>query len=114
MTLQIHSHMTWKEGFALGNSSCLKIQRFERNLSHYLVLFIVVYLLQLGKFFAADFLHLGVPFLGKGCTGGAGVSRFSATEAEFLLDAMFVFFWGKLGDLDSVNDHSIRIVGFGG
>ena len=112
MTLQIHSHTIQREGFVLGNSSCLKIQRFERNFSHHFVLFIVVYLLQLGKFFAADFLHLGISFLGKGRAGSAGVSRFSTTEAEFLLDATFAFFWGELGDLDSVDDHGVGVMYF--
>ena len=114
MTLQIHSHTIQREGFVLGNSSCLKIQRFERNLLHHLTPFIVVYLLQLGKFFTADFLHLGISFLGKGGAGGAGVSRFSTAEAEFLLDATFAFFWGELGDLDGVDDHGIRVMDFRG
>ena len=38
----VHSHKKWKEGFALGNSSYLKIQGFEGNLSHHLLFFVVV------------------------------------------------------------------------
>ena len=112
-TLQIHLHKKWKEGFALGNSSCLKIQGFERNLSHHLVFLIIIYFLELRKFLAADFLHFGVSLLGKGCAGGAGMSGLSTTEAEFLFDAMSAFLWGELGNLDGVDDHGVRVVGFG-
>ena len=38
---------------------------------------------------------------------------FAAAEAEFLFNAMFAFFWGEFGDLDSVNDHGVGVVGFG-
>ena len=41
------------------------------------------------------------------------MAGFSAAEAEFLLDATFAFFWGELGDFDSINDHSVRVVGLG-
>ena len=34
-------------------------------------------------------------------------------EAKFLFDAAFAFFWSKLGDLDRIHDHGVRIVGFG-
>ena len=80
----------------IGNSSCLKIQMFERNLSHHHLFFIVIYLLQLGKLFAADLLYLGVSFLREGCTGSARVSGFSAVIAELLLDASFAFLRSKL------------------
>ena len=98
----------------MGNSSCLKTQRFERNLSYHLLVFIVVYLLQLGKLFPADLLYLGVSFLREGHTGSARVSRFSAAKAELLLDASFAFLGGKLRDFDGVPDHGVRVVGFGG
>ena len=42
------------------------------------------------------------------------MSRFSAAEAEFLLDAMLVFFWGEFGDFDSVDDHGIGVMSFRG
>ena len=41
------------------------------------------------------------------------MTGFSAAEAEFLLNASFAFFWGKLGDFDGVNDHGVRVVGLG-
>ena len=41
------------------------------------------------------------------------MAGFSAAEAEFLFDAVLAFFWGKLGDLDRVHDHGIRVVGLG-
>ena len=112
-TLQIHSHKRWKEGFVLGNSSCLKIQGFERYLSYYLVFLVIIYLFQLREFLAADFLHLGAPLLGKGCAGGAGVSGFSAAEAEFLFDAMSAFFQGELRDFDGIDNHGVGVMGFG-
>ena len=112
-TPQIHSHMKQKEGFALGNSSCLKIQGFERNLSYHLIFFMIIYLLQLRKFLAADFLHLGVPLLGKGHAGGTGVSGFSAAEAEFLFNARSTFFQGELRNFDGVNDHGVGVVRLG-
>ena len=37
-----------KEGFALGNSSYLKIQWFKGDLSYHVLLFVVIYLLKLG------------------------------------------------------------------
>ena len=42
------------------------------------------------------------------------MSWFSAVEAEFLFDATFAFFWGELGDFDSVNDHGVGIMNFRG
>ena len=90
----------------MGNSSCLKIQGFERNLSHYLLL-IVVDIFQLGKLFAAYFLYLLVALLSEGGACGTKVAGFSAAKAEFLFNAAFAFFGGELGDLDSVNDHGI-------
>ena len=42
------------------------------------------------------------------------MSRFSAAEAEFLLDATFAFFWDELGDLDSVDDHGVGVMNFRG
>ena len=41
------------------------------------------------------------------------MAGFSAAKAEFLFDAMFAFFWGKLGDFDHVYDHGVGVVGFG-
>ena len=95
-TLQIHSHMTRKEGFALGNSSCQKIQRFERDLSHHFLFFIIVYLLQFQQFFAANLLYLLVAFLSEGSTGSTKMSGSLAVEVKFLLNAMFAFFRGEL------------------
>ena len=46
--------------------------------------------------------------------GSAKVSGFSAAEAEFLLNAVLAFFGGKLGNFDSIDDHGIKVVGFGG
>ena len=102
-----------EEGFALGNSSCLKIQRFKRNLSYHLLLFVIVDLLQLGQLFAAYFVYLLVALLSEGRACGTEVARFSAAEAEFLFDAAFAFFWGKLGDLDRIHDHGVRVMGLG-
>ena len=42
------------------------------------------------------------------------MSRFSAVEAEFFLDTTFAFFWGEFGDFDSVDDHGIGVMSFGG
>ena len=42
------------------------------------------------------------------------MSKFSAAEAEFLLDATFAFFWDEFGDFDSVDDHDIRVKNFRG
>ena len=103
-----------KEGFALGNSSCLKIQRFERNFSYHLLLFIVIDLLQFGQFFAAYFVYLLIAFLSKGGASGTEMAGFSAAEAQFLFNAMFAFFWGELGDLDRIHDHGVGVVGLGG
>ena len=111
-TLQIHSHKKQKEGFVLGNSSCLKIQGFERNLSYHLVLFTIIYHFQLRKFLAADCLYLGVPFLGEGRAGGTRVPGFSAAETKFLLDAAFSLFWSKLRDFDGIDNHGVRVMGF--
>ena len=41
------------------------------------------------------------------------MAGFSAAETEFLLNAAFAFFWGKLGDLDRVHDHGVWVVGLG-
>ena len=40
------------------------------------------------------------------------MTRFLAAEADFLFDATFALFWGKLRDFDSVNHHGIRVMGF--
>ena len=42
------------------------------------------------------------------------MSRFLAAEAEFFLNTMFAFFWGEFGDFDSVDDHGIGVMSFGG
>ena len=95
----------------MGNTSCLKIQRFERNLSYHHLLFIIVDFLKLGQLFAANFLYLLVALLSKGGARGTEMAGFSAAEAEFLLNAALAFFWGKLGDFDSINDHGVGVVG---
>ena len=41
------------------------------------------------------------------------MSRFSAMEAEFFLDAASVFFQGELRDFDGVDDHGVGVMGFG-
>ena len=41
------------------------------------------------------------------------MTGFPAAEAEFLFNASFVFFRGKLGDFDGIDDHGIRVVGLG-
>ena len=97
----------------MGNSSYLKIQRFERNLSYHLLFVVVVDFLQLGQLFAAHLLYLLVTFLGKGRARGTKMAWFSAAEAELFFNATLLFFRGKLGDLDGVNDHSIRVVSLG-
>ena len=114
MTLQIHLHTTRTEGFALGNSSCLKIQWFERNLSHHLLFFVIIDLLQLRQFFTANLLYLLVAFLGEGHAGSTEMSRFLAAEAKLFLNATFAFFRSELGDLDGIYDHGVRVVGLGG
>ena len=106
------SHVT--EGFVLENSSCLKIQRFERNLLHHLFLFVIIYLLQLGKLFTADFLYLWISFLREDCASGTRVSRLSAAKAELLFDASFAFSWGEFEDFNGVYDHGVRVMGLGG
>ena len=98
----------------MGNSSYLKIQWFERNLSYHLLLFIVIDLLKLGQLFAAYFLYLLVALLSEGGACGTKVAGFSAAEAKLLFDATFAFFWGELGDFDSIDDHSIWVVSFVG
>ena len=113
-TLQIHSHRKQKEGFALENTSYLKIQRFERNLSHHLLFFFVIYLFQLGKPLATNLLYFWVALLSEGCAGSAEISRFLAAEAKFLLNAVFAFFGSKLEDFDDVHDHGVSVVGLGG
>ena len=45
-------------------------------------------------------MYLLVAFLSEGRACSTEVAGFSAAEAEFLFDAAFAFFWGKLGDLD--------------
>ena len=106
-------HTIKKEEFALGNPSCLKIQRFERNFSYHLLLLIVIDLFQLRQLFAAYFLYLLVAFLGEGGASGTKVAGFSAAEAEFLFDTALAFFWSELRDLDRVYDHGVGVVGFG-
>ena len=54
-----------------------------------------------------------VALLSEGGACGTKVSGFLAAEAEFLLDAAFAFFWGKLRYFDRVHDHGIRVVGLG-
>ena len=58
-------------------------------------------------------MYLLVAFLSEGGACGTEVAGFSAAKAEFLLNAAFAFFWGKLGDLDRVHDHGVRVVGLG-
>ena len=41
------------------------------------------------------------------------MSRLLATEAEFLLDAASAFFQCELRDFDGVDDHGVRVMGFG-
>ena len=105
--------MIRKEGFALGNSSCLKIQGFERDLSYYFFLFFVVNFFKLGQLLAANPLHLLVALLSKGSTCGTKMTGFSAVEAELLFNAMFAFFRGKLGDFDGIDDHGVGVVCLG-
>ena len=105
--------MIWKEGFALGNSSCLKIQGFERNLLYHHLLLVIVNLLKLGQLLAANLLYLLVPLLSKGGACGTKMTGFPAVEAEFLFDTSFAFFQGKLGDFNGVDDHGVRVVGLG-
>ena len=112
-TLQIHLRTIRKEGFALGNSSYLQIQRFERNISYHLFLFVIINLLQLGQLFTANLLYLLATFLGKGSACGTKMTEFPAAETELLLNATFAFFWGELGDFDGVDDHGVRVVGLG-
>ena len=112
-TLQIHLRATWKEGFALGNSSCLKIQGFERNLSYHFLLLIIINFLKLGQLLTANLLYLLVAFLSKGSACSAKMTGFLAAEAVFLFNATFAFFWGKLGDFDGIDDHGVGVVGLG-
>ena len=42
------------------------------------------------------------------------MARFLAEKAKFLLNAMFAFFRGKLGDFDGIYDHGVGVVGFSG
>ena len=58
-------------------------------------------------------MYLLVALLSEGGACSTEVAGFSAAEAEFLFNATFAFLWGKLGDFDSVDDHGIRVVGFG-
>ena len=39
------------------------------------------------------------------------MTGFSTAKAELLPNASFAFFWGKLGDFDGIDDHSIGVVG---
>ena len=112
-TLQIHSHKKQKEGFALGNSSFLKIQGFERNLLHHLCFFLIIYLFQLRKLFAANLLYLRVALLSEGRAGGTEMSGFSAAEAEFLFHAVFTFFRSEFGNFDGIYDHGVRVMSLG-
>ena len=41
------------------------------------------------------------------------MAGFSAVKAKFLLNAAFAFFRGKLGNLDCIHDHGIRVMGLG-
>ena len=41
------------------------------------------------------------------------MAGFPAAEAEFLFNATFAFFWGKLRDFDGINDHGVGVVGLG-
>ena len=41
------------------------------------------------------------------------MAGFLAAKAEFLFNATFAFFWGKLGDFDRIYDHGVGVVGFG-
>ena len=58
-------------------------------------------------------MYLLVALLSEGGACGTEVAVFSAAEAEFLFDAAFAFFWGKLGDFDRVHNHGIGVVGLG-
>ena len=42
------------------------------------------------------------------------MSGFSAAEVKLLLNAAFAFFGGKFRNFDSVYDHGVWVVGFGG
>ena len=59
-------------------------------------------------------MYLLVGLLSEGGACGTEVAGFSAAETKLLFDASFAFFWGQLGDLDCVYDHSVGVVGFGG
>ena len=59
-------------------------------------------------------MYLLIGLLSEGGACGTKVAGFSAAEAELFLDAAFAFFWSELRDLDSVHDHSVRVVGLGG
>ena len=59
-------------------------------------------------------MYLLVGFLGEGGTCGTKVAGFSAAKAEFLFNATFAFFRGKLGDLNRVYDHGVGVVSLGG
>ena len=41
------------------------------------------------------------------------MARFSAAEAELLFNATLSYFRGKLGDLDGIDDHGVRVVSLG-
>ena len=41
------------------------------------------------------------------------MARFLAAKAEFLFNATFAFFWGKLGDFDCIHNHGVGVVGLG-
>ena len=58
-------------------------------------------------------MYLLIGLLGEGGACGTKVAGFSAAKAEFLFNTVFAFFWGKLGDLDGVNNHGVGVVGFG-
>ena len=58
-------------------------------------------------------MYLLVGLLSEGRACGTEVAGFSAAKAEFLFNAAFAFFWGKLGDFDRVHDHGVQVVGLG-
>ena len=58
-------------------------------------------------------MYLQVALLSEGSADSTKMAGFLAVEAEFLLNAMFAFFWSKLGDSDGIDDHGIGVVGFG-
>ena len=90
----------------------LKIHSGEGDLSHVLVLFVIVNWFQLREVFhnLSDFGCI-VPVLG---TFGAHVSRLSTAEAKSLLHAFLAFFSGKFPSFDYVYIHGVRVTSFDG